>query len=470
MNNSCLVLVWALLSASVALAAERLKQPPGPEDLDFLQKNRGAQLLKWEHPQYPPEPGAEWVQQAVRVAFEIDPEGRVVDPRVLGGAEKFQAAALAAVARWTFRPETVDGQPATVTKEVRITFTPQGTPKKSSRDEFWSPYQIEAPELSPPGEPANPEAIYPARLMPRRLSGEVELELSINKEGRVDGLKVLRATHPEFLSGALETVAGWQMRPARRGKVPQPSRKGAVLTFYPVDEEGRLTRAGWLERNGITLQQPAGAPATERFDPTPGAVVMVDPVYPHTHALAGTRGAARVNFSVNRRGRVEAVTIEEASAPEFGEALAAAIAAWQFQPLQRGGETISADFGMLWRFEAPPADSVERRLLESLGTEAQPVSARSLDRPLYPLFIRQPVYPAARLEAQEAGRAEIEVTIDRAGRVRLPHIRGASDPAFGWAAATAVSQWLFETPLKDGKPVDVRVVIPVEFKVPPTTE
>lgn len=470
MKNTCMVLVWALLAAPAANAAERLKVAPGPEDLEFLQKNRGAQLLKWEHPQYPPEPGADWVEQAVRVAFEIDPAGRVVDPRVMGGAEKFQAAALAAVARWTFRPETVDGQPALVTKEVRVTFTPQGTPKKNSRDEFWAPYQIESPELSPPGEPANTDATYPARLLARRLSGEVELELSISKEGRADGVKVVRATHPEFLSSALETVAGWQLRPARRGRVPQRSHKLAVLTFHPVDEEGRLTRTGWLERNGITLRAPADMPTSDYFDHPPEAVVTVDPIYPHALALAGTRGAARVNFSVNRRGRVEAVTIEEASAPEFGESLAAAITAWQFQPLQRGGEACGADFSLFWRFGEPQPDSVERRLLENLGTEAQPVSARALDRPLYPLFIRQPVYPAARLDTQEAGRAEIELTIDREGRVRLPHIRGASHPAFGWAAATAVSQWLFETPLKDGKPVDVRVVVPVEFKVPSPAE
>ncbi len=60
----------------------------------------------------------------------------------------------------------------------------------------------------------------------------------------------------------------------------------------------------------------------------------------------------------------------------------------------------------------------------------------------------------------------LEVIVDRDGRVRLPHIRSATRPEFGWAAATAVSQWLFETPLKDGKPVDVRVVIPVKFTVP----
>ena len=111
-------------------------------------------------------------------------------------------------------------------------------------------------------------------------------------------------------------------------------------------------------------------------------------------------------------------------------------------------------------------DAFEDALRTDGAVEPYHVGAQSLDRPLFPLFTRSPLYPAARLDALELGEADIEVTIDRAGRVRLPHIRAATQPEFGWAAATAVSQWLFETPLKEGKPVDVRVVIPIKFKPP----
>ena len=120
----------------------------------------------------------------------------------------------------------------------------------------------------------------------------------------------------------------------------------------------------------------------------------------------------------------------------------------------------------MWRFEEPRADSAEKRLLEAHDPAAGPVSARELDRPLFPLFQRGAAFPAQSFEAGESGRAEIEVIVDREGRVRLPHVRGATRPEFGWAAATAVSQWLFETPRRKGEAVDVRVVIPVEFKAP----
>lgn len=466
MKNNFFGLALVLVFALPGTAAERLKIKPGPEDLAYLEKNRGASLLAWAHPIYPPEPGADWRERAVRVAFEVDTEGRVVDARVLSGSEQFRAVAVAAVSGWKFRPEIVDGQPAVASKAVRLVFTPAGTPKKTARDDMWPPYRIEEVEVSPPGDPANTDALYPRFLVDRRLAGEVELLLGINTDGRVDGVKVVRASHPDFLSGALQTVAGWEMRPARQGRVPVEGQKQAVLIFYPVDENAQVVRVDWLERNGILLRDPPGTKPGEYFDRMPEAVAMVDPVYPHNLAQTGTRGSARVNFSVNHQGRVEDVSVEEATAPEFGQAVAAAIAAWQFEPLRRKGEACRVDFSITWQFQEPRPDSAEQRLMNNLGTEQQAVSARQLDQPLFPLFTRQPVYPASQLDAREAGGAEIEVTIDCDGRVRLPNIRKATQPEFGWAAATAVSQWLFATPRKAGRPVAVQVIIPIQFQAP----
>jgi TonB family protein len=133
--------------------------------------------------------------------------------------------------------------------------------------------------------------------------------------------------------------------------------------------------------------------------------------------------------------------------------------------LRRHGDEVAALFSITWRFEAPRADSAEERLLAA--TEAnQPGTARGLDRPLFPLFQRAAIFPPDRLDAGEGGRAEIEFIIDRTGRVRLPRIRGANQSSFGWSAATALSQWLFETPMKNGQPVDVRVAVPMEFAPP----
>ena len=93
-------------------------------------------------------------------------------------------------------------------------------------------------------------------------------------------------------------------------------------------------------------------------------------------------------------------------------------------------------------------------------------AAAGLDQKLKPLWRGFPFYPANLTDPKPTGEALIEFIIDRDGRVRLPHIKSATQEEFGWAAATAISQWVFAPPRRKGEPVDVRVSIPIEFSPP----
>jgi TonB family protein len=446
------------LGTGGAQGAERLKPMPDETDPQFLAKNQYAVVIRWAHPHYPAEPKARWKEEFVRVAYIVDENGIVRAAQVVTGPERFRAAALAAIEQWQFRPKTINGHPAKGGCETVFRFTPKGTPREMP---FLTPYPTSIPELIPAQEPDNPEPIYPALLNPRRLSGSVRLDVSVNEAGRVDGVAFHYATHPEFVSAALETIAQWQCRPARQGLAPERGQLQAELTFASVDgSTGRSTRGSWLEGNGIVLRDAPGDLSAEYFDRFPEAVLMVDPIYPYELAQAGTTGTARVAFSVNLEGRVVAVHVEEATAPEFGEALAAGIEAWQFKPLQRDGHVVPADFTMVWKFAPPRPGSIEGRLLENPDTV---LSAAKLDRPIYPLLRRPAVYPVSRLSSGEAGEVVVEMIIDRDGRVRWPRIHRATHPDFGWAALTGVSQWFFESPTKAGVPIDVRVLTTIRF-------
>lgn len=466
MKKSAAGWIQALVLATAVTAAERLQEPEDRRDPEYARHNHGGTLIECVYPAYPAEPGADWTQERVKLAFVVDATGAVGEVRVLSGPERFHEPAMTALKKWKFEPAIANDQPVAAAYEVSLPFKSTGTPARSIAEDYFMT-QVHDPELVPPGDPFNPEIPYPRALESRRLAGEVELLVGINREGRVDGVQIIRATHPEFLGAALETVAGWECRPARVGLLAVRGKKQAVLSFYTTDETGRDNRADWMERNGIFLRNRNDTKIVDYFDEPVEALHMVDPVYPYALVAAGTRGGARVNFTIAPSGRVIDVVVDEATAPEFGEAVAAAIASWQFKPLQRHGETVGGDFSFTWKFNEPRAGSAEQRLLAAAAAD-QPVSARQLDRPLFPLYRVAPVFPAGRLDAGEAGQAEIELVIDRDGRVRLPRVRGASRPEFGWAAATAISQWLFETPRKGGQPVDVRVVVPVEFKVPVT--
>ena len=90
-----LALVLVLLSAGKA--AERIKPDSGSQEEARLDKNRGASLVEWHHPEYPAELKVGGEKAWVRVRYIIDEKGVVTSPEAMGGDERFYAAALAAI-------------------------------------------------------------------------------------------------------------------------------------------------------------------------------------------------------------------------------------------------------------------------------------------------------------------------------------------------------------------------------------
>jgi TonB family protein len=461
MNMRSLFLIMAALAA-FANAAEAIKPPADdPQELSF-DRSRPATAMEWAVAEYPADLKAAGEKAAVRVRFVVDKTGAVTEPEAIGGDERFYVAAVAAIQKWRYDPARRKGQPVPESREVRVTFDP--APPKG-RSKILPPYTEEESPERPPLEKNNPEPDYPGFLESRRLSGEVALSLAVNETGRVVGVAVHESSHPDFLMAALATVSRWEFQPAMQGRLPIPGRKEASLQFSVASlGSGLATGVDWLEHNGIFLREPAGTKTQDYFDGTPEALVMVDPVYPAELLRAGITGGARVNFTVSLRGEVIDVSVDEATAPEFGAAVAAAIGSWRFKPLRRAQEVVGGQFSFTWKFTAPRAEGHAQRLIAMRERGEAFAGPRQLDRPPEPLFLRAPVHPAVYLGTDSgAGNADVEVIIDRDGRVCLPRVVAASKPEFGWAAATAVSQWCFATPRKDGQPVDVRAVIPVEF-------
>ena len=89
-----------------------------------------------------------------------------------------------------------------------------------------------------------------------------------------------------------------------------------------------------------------------------------------------------------------------------------------------------------------------------------------MDTRLNPRFQVPPAYPEALRAEKPEGQAMIEFLVDREGRGRLARVVSATREEFGWAAATAVNQWVFDPPRRGGLPVDIRVSIPFQFSLP----
>jgi TonB family protein len=222
---------------------------------------------------------------------------------------------------------------------------------------------------------------------------------------------------------------------------------------------------GALAANMIT--SPDGSAPAAAVEP----LTVVDPVYPYDLLLKGERGSATVAFIVAASGSPSDVHVVAASEPEFGVALSAAVEMSTFSPPSVNGR--SAPVPLVRRAEFPPAATGSNsgpdpvaRLLAALQT-GEVGNGSWLDAGLTPRYQVAPRYPdALRKGGRPAGQAVIEFVVDRDGRARLPQIFTCSEPAFGWAAATAVSQWVFDAPRRQGRSADVRARVPFEIKAP----
>ncbi|MDP3070649.1 MAG: TonB family protein [Opitutaceae bacterium] len=418
-------------------------------------------LQTWTPAVYPPEARSARVGGFVTVRIVVDEAGRVTQARVLDETDpRLGENAVTAVRTWGFAPARDAGRAVAMSLDVPFNFDPsKPEPKKPGL--LPPAYLLPKPAPREPAElTASPLGDYPESLRDRKLAGRVVFECEVTAEGRAGQVRVLGATHADFVPPALEGSQRWEFKPARQGDLPvRAELRGAVSFDAP-----RTTRAAVLAANRLTAPDgtaPADAPRPD---------IVVDPVWPHAALLKGEKGSASVELIVRSNGTVGEVKVREASAPEFGHALAAAMEAWVFEPAE--GRAGPVEVTLLKRAEfTPPAAADEKtdplaRLLVLARADAIR-GADGLDAPLSPVYRVSPVYPAAlRSAGKPEGEAIVEFVIDREGRGRLPRVVSATHDAFGWAAATAIQQWVFRAPRRGGAPTDVLVRIPFRFSPP----
>jgi TonB family protein len=425
-----------------------------------------AYLREWTPPEYPPQKLKEKAGATVMVRMIVDASGHVTTARALtGGDPEFIDAALAAVRKWKFDPATEGGKAVANCLEGPVEFSPEAAKRKPKPGGM--PPQEQRPHPSPSTpvqEKFDPPGDYPAVLKDRMLPAIVRFHSGVGADGRPVAPRIVAASHVEFVLPALATMERWEFTPAMQGDLPVASEVDGQITFDSV----LIKPDEILAANAITA--PDGTAPPVAVEPR----VVADPVWPIDALLSGEGGSATAEFTVTETGFVTGVRVREATKPVFGQALAAALETWLFsRPFDRnGGVTVP----LLKRaeFKAIPVNATE-----DLGND-DPVTrlvlemrkgaiggAKGLDERLMPIYRVAPQYPAAlKAVGAQPGKAEIEFVIDRDGRARLPRIVSASREEFGWAAATAVAQWVFKPPQRKGAAVDVKVRIPFDFKPP----
>lgn len=199
--------------------------------------------------------------------------------------------------------------------------------------------------------------------------------------------------------------------------------------------------------------------------PSPQAKRSIAMVYPYDLLLQGKTGWAETSFVVDYTGRPLFANAANASDPAFAKAAIAMIEANQYVPIKRDRHVSMTQTSQRIVFLGEAAmDPEARRILAELRKPSPSFcSVGELDSRPKALQQSAPVYPRAMKDDGLTGEAEIEFVVTSEGKVLFPHIVSATQEDFGWAAATAVAQWRFQPPTRNGQKVDVRMTVPVLF-------
>jgi TonB family protein len=440
----------------VALARPVLR---AQEPVDPTQVYGKAYLRTWVPPRYPDDALKERTAGTAQIRLVVDEKGNVATTRVLDATDgQFADAAQQAVKQWVFTPAIDAGKPATCEMDTLVVFSPDNPNPGGKR-----PPEDQMPDVSPTTDAvleSSPEINYPDSLYDRKLSGRAHYFCDVAADGTVSSPRITAATHVDFVLPALQAIKTLRYTPRKQGDHPLESQVEGDIRF----DINRENAAGALAANSISA--PDGTVPTADLAP----ITLADPVWPYDLHVAGKGGTATVLFTVDASGATKSIKIAETSDPETGAALVAAVETSYFSAPAIDGKSVpvplkrSVDFSVPTGADAP-ADPLAALLAEAkAGTIG---GANGLDGKLVPIFRASPVYPASlRLVGLPAGKAVIEFIIDQEGRVRLPRIVSATDPAFGWSAATAISQWVFEAPTRKGQPTEVKVQVPFQFRAP----
>jgi len=211
-------------------------QPPNP-GTDRMYEVAASDLIKLDSSpkvEFPRQLAAYEVADKVVIALTISPQGKVEKAKAVSGKiDTLKEVTEQTARKWEFRPYLVNGTPVPVRTEITFNFD-------NTFDHYHDPDgdvpvhldEKESHVLIVKSVPPH----YPPDARSSRIQGSVPLRVIVGKDGRVQGLHIIRG-HPMLAPAAYVAVRQWEFKPyVENGKtVP-------VDTKVTVD----FSLSGWL--------------------------------------------------------------------------------------------------------------------------------------------------------------------------------------------------------------------------------
>lgn len=111
-----------------------------------------------------------------------------------------------------------------------------------------------------------------------------------------------------------------------------------------------------------------------------------------------------------------------------------------------------------------PFKNFPRNQPPKFGPDVLDMSDKTLDQPR-PVKQVTPIYPYVMRRAGIGGEVEVGFIVDTEGAVHNAYVIWSNNPWFERPALDAVSKWKFEPGRVNGRPVNVRMTVPIAFEI-----
>jgi TonB family protein len=306
-------------------------------------------------------------------------------------------------------------------------------------------------------------------------------------------LLALPAPAPVGVEGVRGAVTGWvraqQPEQVHRVTVPAEQVHDRLLLLMPPDPDAHRDTVPAGQSHAYQARELDVKP---RLLNPPEIKALLTHLYPPELQAARVGGTAVVQFVVAVDGTVDPSTIKTISStdPRFGEASAAAVRAFRFQPGLLNGKKVRALIQMpvTWQPDsgtsAPavdPADFSGMGVARGVDAGAQPRDSTKfmyevarLDTKPELLNTREIAdlmnrfYPRGLREAGIGGPVVVEFVIQADGSVDPTTLRliGNPNPQLGTASILVAERFQFRPGMRNGKPVRVLIQMPMTWQPP----
>jgi TonB family protein len=301
------------------------KSPAPPSPPKNIKDIKNPRLIHKAEPKYPEAAVKAKVEGKVVIEATTNPEGEVVEAKVLQGHPLLRQAAVEAIKQWKYEPFILAGKKTPVQFTVIVSFS---LPAKSED----KPIALSAQQHPKLIKRVDPK--YPPEALKAGVSGKVVLEATTSKEGDVTDLVVIDG-HPLLNPAAQDALRQWKYEPYIIKGVKKPVKFTVVMNFTLHKEE----------KTGTGEEKPLVVSSDQR----PRLVKKVDPQYPEEALKAGIQGKVVIEATTDKKGIVvEAKVID--GHPLLNKAALKALKQWEYEPYIIDGEKKAVKFTVVMNF------------------------------------------------------------------------------------------------------------------------